>query len=237
MSADMDLIKCLLSHKCAEDLCGNSVHSLGRRLADSLDQHQIELLIDPFRYGEDYAIKMRSLDFDALLLLISPASLKSAAVQVELKTARRIGAPIFTALLEGAIPHQFSRRRSWKLQRLDDATLRNQIPALADAIRIRVTVNKQIKMVVDTNPPDVTQDAAERIYEVVDRSVLAEFARDLAKRYRETNDPTTCYFIALALGKACTPEAAKLLRGLPTKNHPYPIEGVTQALEMIAAGC
>jgi hypothetical protein len=145
--------------------------------------------------------------------------------------------PIFTALLEGEIPKAFSRRLSWKLEDLDGKGFAEQVHGLADAMRIRVSVNREVQLLSDTNPPDITQNAARNVADSKYRTVVAEFARELAKRYRGITDPTTCFFMALALGNACTPEAAKLLRGLPEKDHPLPGEGIQQALEMIAHGC
>ena len=104
-------------------------------------------------------------------------------------------------------------------------------------MRTRVSVHREVQLLSETNPPDITQAAARNIADSEYRTVVAEFARELAKKYRRIADPTTCFFIALALGNACTPEAAKLLRELPEKDHPLPAEGIKQALEMIAYGC
>lgn len=230
-------LTCLLSHKCNELVCGKGVTSLGTRLATALSQDNITLLIDPFRYGEDFTIRMQSVDFDALLFLITPESWKSEPCRIELETAQHRGVPIFTALLEGDIPAELSHRLSWKLQGLDDEAFAGQAHALAYAIRTRVLIRREIQLLTEENPPDVTQAAAENVAEADDRTVLAEFAGELALRYRKITDPTTRFWIALALGKACTPEAKELLRALPSKDHPLPLEGIRQALEILAQGC
>jgi hypothetical protein len=195
------------------------------------------LLIDPFRYGEDFTIRMQSLDFDALLFLITPESWKSVPCRIELETAQRRGVPIFTALLEGDIPEELSHRLSWKLQDLDDEAFAKQAHTLACAIRTRVLTHKQIQLLTEKNPPDITRAAAQNVADADDRTVVAEFVSELAQRFRQISDPTTCFWIALALGNACTPEAEKLLLALPSKDHPLPLEGIQQALEMIAHGC
>jgi hypothetical protein len=234
---DHEPIVCLLSHKCSAELCGKQIGSLSRRLAESLAHYRITLLVDPFRYADDFNVRMKSVEFDALLLLISPASLRSKPVQMELRTARRRGVPIFTALLEGEIPGNFDHRRSWDLKDMNDEQFADQVGLLADSMWMRVRAYREIQLLNETNPPDITEGAARNLATFDDRSVVSELAGELAKRYRRISDPTTCFFIALALGNACTPEAAKLLRALPEKDHPLPGEGIQQALEMIAYEC
>src|ERR1043165_5800724 len=51
---------CLFSHKCSEQ-----AHLLGKRLASALSHYSIELLIDPFRYGDEFNTRMETFDFDA----------------------------------------------------------------------------------------------------------------------------------------------------------------------------
>src|SRR5438128_1936294 len=158
-----DSIVCLLSHKCSGQICGREVGSLSRRLAESLAHYMITLLIDPFRYADDFAVRMMSVEFEALLLLISPASLKSKPVQVELRTARRRGVPIFTALLEGEMPGNFNRRLSWNLKDLNDEEFADQVRLLADSMWMRVKAYREIQLLNETNPPDVTRDAAQNL--------------------------------------------------------------------------
>ena len=223
-----------LSHKCDERMCGKRVNSLANRLAQSLSRHNITLRIDPFDYGDDVTVGMQSVEFDALLFLMTPESWASKSCRIELDTALRQGTPIFVALLEGDLPDELSHRLSWNVQNLNGEALAEQVDDLARAIRSRVLIRRDIQSLAKANPVDVTREAAENVATSKERAVVAEYAHELAQRYRLLTDPATCFWIALALGNAGTPDAEELLRGLPPKGHPLPSEGIQQALETIA---
>jgi len=76
-------------------------------------------------------------------------------------------------------------------------------------------------------------EVAKSIATEEDRTIVAEFACELARRYRKISDPSTHYWIAIALGRAGTPQAEALLQKLPKGDHPLEIEGIRQAREMI----
>jgi hypothetical protein len=222
---------CLLSHK-----CNDRTHGFCDRLISALASYNIRLLKDPFRVGDECSTRMKTFDFDALIFLSSPESWASKPCQLELKTARHRAVPIFTALLEGDVPKALRRRIYWKPYALTDEEFGPEVHSFANAISTRVSLHKNVQLITQDNPPDVTRQAALNITEEGDRTVIAEFVRELASRYCKVADPNTRFWIALAIGKAGTCEAAKLLRKLPTKDHPYPLEGIRQALEMIAQG-
>ncbi len=220
----------LLSHKCS---CES--HQLGQRLASALKPYDIELLIDPFSPGDDIVRSMETFEFDSFIFLLSPASWSSTQCRVELETARRRGVPFFVIHLEGDVPAELRERIYWKPPE-DDEEFAAQVHQLAIAICARVSFHRRVRKLSAENSPDTTQKAAQEIYDEEDRTLIAEYSRELAKRYELVRDSTTRYWMALALGKAGTPEAAALLRILPSEDHPLPIEGIRQALEMIADG-
>jgi hypothetical protein len=222
--------RCLFSHK-----CGRRSHDLGARLAEALRPGGVELLVDPFRYGDDFGARMRTFEFDALLFLLSRASWASPACQVELETARVRGAPVFVAHTGGfPIPEELKGRYALNLRGSGGDPSPAAVARLAEAVIARATLQRRLKSLVAAAPPDVTRAAAEAVAFDSDRTALAERAAELALKYRELEDPITCFFISQALGEAGTQEAAALLRSLPTKGHPYPNDGVRQALELIS---
>jgi hypothetical protein len=220
-----------MTHKCNDEM-----HAFGRKLAIALEQYAIELLIDRFEIGDDADTRMKTFDFDALLFLLSPESWASEACQLELATARRRETPIFIAHLSGDVPEELRRVIYWKPCECDGEAFAEEVKNLASAIRAHVSLDKEILLLSGNNPPDITLRAARNVYQASDRAVIAEYADKLAKRYRQVSDPSTRFWIALALGRAGTPEAATLLRALPTDGHPYPFRGIREALEMVARG-
>jgi len=221
-------IKLLLTHKCSL-----SVHQLGRRLGDALKDHGIQLLIDPFRVGDDVETRMLTFDFDALIFFCSPESIASEPCQLELRSARRQRTPMFVALLEGSVPPQLKVRLYWNPAAIDDAAFAAEASRLATAIRNRVTFSRELRLLHPENFPQETLETARKIATESDRTLVAEYAGELAKRYLAVTDASTRFWIALALGKAGTKHAAQLLDRLPKTDHPYALEGVKQALEMI----
>ena len=103
-------ITTLFTHKCAD-----RAHALGRHLHNALQDASIELLIDPFRLGDDIETRMDSFEFDALLFLSEPESLGSGPCQRELMTARRRSVPVFVVTHAGGSPDCLKRRLYWSL--------------------------------------------------------------------------------------------------------------------------
>lgn len=85
-------------------------------------------------------------------------------------------------------------------------------------------------------PPWLTRATAQLIAQQIDASVTAEFVCELAKFYNRDTDETARYWIALALGKSGSPQAAEFLRAfLLWEDHPYPRDGIDQGLQMLSA--
>jgi hypothetical protein len=223
-------IICLLSHK-----CGPVTHELGGKIRDVLRGFDIDLLIDPFRPGDDIETRMRTFDIDAFVFLASAGSLASDPCRFEFETARRRSVPLFVAHLEGELPEPLRQRNHWKPPSPEDPAFAAKVGGLASAIRSRVEFARDAALLRTNNLPQDAQDAARRIALKADRTAIAEFVPLLTQRYLEVeDDPTVRYWIALALGKAGTAEAAEALKQLPPEDHPYALEGIRQALEMVA---
>jgi hypothetical protein len=224
-------VSCLFSHK-----CGERSHALAEQLAAILGPSRVELLVDRFHYGDDFDVRMQTFSFDALLFLLSPESLESRPCRVELETARRLGAPVFVAHTGDEIPAEFKGRYALDLREAEGGVPAERVRALGKAIVARAFVQRRLKALRAGEPPDATRAAAQALASDGDRTALAERAGELALKFRELEDPATCFWIALALGEAGTEEAAGLLRTLPPKEHPYSNEGVRQALALVASG-
>jgi hypothetical protein len=220
-------IICLFSHKCSD-----GAHELGAAIRDVLRTYSIDLRIDPFRVGDDVQTRMRTFDFDAFVFLSSPDSLASPNVQLELETAKYRAVPLFLVRMEGQVPAELRQRQYWTPPAIGDPAFAASIGDLGAAIRARVSCQRDIQLLHSDAVLYEMQEAAQRIALHADRSVVAEHAATLAQRYPRLSDPTTRYWIAIALGRVGTPQAVELLNGLPKHDHPYALEGVRQALEM-----
>jgi hypothetical protein len=227
MSAATLRINCLFSHK-----CNYVAHEIGSRLKAGLHIYGIDLQIDPFNVGDHVETRMQTFDIETLIFLSSPESVASAPCQVELKSAERQGIPIFVIHLEGALPNELRKRSYWKLPPLDSSVFDLGVGELAKSIHSRVAFTRQIRALGADNYFHEMINVARTIATEVDRTILAEFAYQLARKYSDVPDPTTRFWIALALGKADTPQAAKLLDELPKQDHPLALEGIRQAQEM-----
>jgi hypothetical protein len=83
------------------------------------------------------------------------------------------------------------------------------------------------------SPPDVMHKAAQAIADETDHAVLVSSVQELAACYRRIQDATTHFWIALAIGKAATPESKEVLTQLrPLDEHPYAQRGITNALNI-----
>jgi hypothetical protein len=227
MSTATNAISCLLSHKCGE------AHLLGDLLRNALRSFEICLQIDPFSVGDDVDIRMQTFNIEALILLCSPASLASEPCQLELRSASRQGMPIFTAHLEGPVPLSLRKRSYWHVPPSDSPAFATGVEELAKSVQSRVLFNRKLHLLYPSNYFYEMTEVAKSIATEEDRTIVAEFACELARRYRKISDPTTRYWIALALGRADTAQAAALLQKLPRSDHPLELEGIRQAREMI----
>jgi hypothetical protein len=144
--------------------------------------------------------------------------------------------PVLVAQLAGTVPARLKKRIYWSLPRAGSPEFATEIGDLARAIRTRVELRRKLNMLTPDSPPDQTQSAAQEIALEGDRTLVAEDVSLLAQRYLDLGDPTTRFWIAMALGSAGTRKAARLLERLPPQDHPYALEGIRQAKEMIARG-
>ena len=225
------LVSCLFSHKCSEES-----HSLGATLRQLLSESTIDLLIDPLRIGDDIDTRLDSFQFDTCLFLYSVDSLASKACRRELRTARRRSVPVLVVVKAIAVPtRQLMKRLYWSIPPVESPAFVTGAHELARAIRARAELHQNLKSLTSDRPPDETQLVAETLALKTDPSLVAEVVSVLVMRYLEIADPTTRFWIALALGTASTPRAARLLDTLPVPDHPYVREGVKQAQAMITS--
>jgi len=228
MAMDGHRIRCLLSHK-----CDDHTHRIGQHLRVALSPLVIDLQIDPFDVGDDVNTRMQTFDIEGVIFLSSPESITSVACQLELKSAGRQAIPVFTIHLQGLVPSQLKKRSYWHMPSVDDPAFAAGVEDLARSIHSRVAFNQKIRLLYPENSFHDMLDVARTIATQGERTILAEFACELARRYLKISDPNTRFWIALALGRADTPQAARLLDRLPKQDHPLALEGVRQAREMI----
>jgi len=216
-------IACLFSHK-----CNGEGHEIGKKLEMSLAPLGIRLEIDPFSPGHDVQLRMQTFDIEAVLFLSTPESIASEQCQLELRAATRQGLPIFTAYLRGDLPIWLKKRSFWRVP-MNAQEFAAGTQVLAAATKERVAFHRQIRLLYPDNYFLETSQVARNIAMTGERTLIAEYACELAIRYRRITDPGTLYWIALALGKANTVQASKLLDHLPKGDHPLILEGIRQA--------
>jgi hypothetical protein len=195
--------------------------------------HRIALQIDPFNVGDNVFVRMQTFRIEALIFLLSPESITSSPCQAELKSARRQRLPICTIHMLGPVPIQMKKFTYWKIPPLVSQDFVDGIDNLATAIRSRVLFRGQLRMLFPDNTFHELIDVAQGIALKAERTLLAESACELAMKYCKITDPSARYWIALALGKADTPRAARLLGKLPSEDHPFALEGIRQAKGML----
>jgi|SRR5271157_2527242 len=228
MSLGTSNIACLFSHK-----CGCEAHRIGLAIQKTFLSHRITLQIDPFNVGDNVNVRMETFDIEALVFLLSPESVASLPVRLELRSARRQRLPIFIIHLDGLVPAQLKKSTYWKIPPIVSAEFAEGVENLAGAIRSRVGFRRQLRMLYPDNSFHELIEVAQGIALTAERTVLAESACELALKYCKISNPSTRYWIALALGKADTPRAARLLNKLPSKDHPLALEGIQQAKDML----
>lgn len=221
-------IKCLFSYK-----FGAENYRIAERLQIVLHSFAINLEVDIFPPGVDCNTHMQSLGVEAVIFLCSPESVSSASVQVELSAAQRQGIPVLVIRQSGEVPAHLRGRSYWDLPQLDSPEFHSGAEELAAAIQLRVSFHRTVNLLKPDNSFHETIEAARAIATDFEPTLLAEYACELANRYSRLSDPTTRFWIALSLGKAKTPQAAKLLDKLPLPGHPLESEGIRQAKAML----
>lgn len=221
-------INCLFSHK-----CDCEAHEIGFAVQEVFRRFSIDLKIDPFNPGDDTLVRMQTFDIEALIFLCSPESLASMPCRLELKTARRARLPISVVHLRGGVPSSLRQSSYWNMAALGSPSFLCGIENFAKAIRKRVAFKRQLRALYPTNAFHELIEIARAIALETDRTLVAESACELAVKYCGMSDPNTKYWIALALGRADTIRAGRLLDRLPKYDHPLALEGISEAKQMI----
>lgn len=225
-----DQAQCLLTHK-----CGCATHKLAYQMRNALREYGVTLLLDPFRPVDDINARIETLEIDALLFLSDPESLCSKRCRQELAAARSRDMPIFTVRVKGSVPEELSQRIYPSLTDLDSASFESEMGRFAVWVHTRVLFWQKIRSLSDQSPEDSRQ-AAQCIYDESDRTILAEFVRQLGNQYKWVQDSTTQFLIAKTIGKARSPQAGVVLLELFARegDHPLARHGVIEALEMVS---
>jgi methylmalonyl-CoA mutase cobalamin-binding subunit len=216
----------LLTHK-----CGLATHELGNRLRTVLEDHGIRLQIDPFRPGDDIAVRIQTLELDSVIFLMSTESLGSRPCRRELAAARAQGFPVFTIHLSGSVPHRFTHRLYQTLP-VDDTSFQKQTSRLAEAIHARVRVARNLRALA-AQWPEEARSTARLVAEGADETSLGELVPLLAHQFSQVSDPMVQRWLAVALGRAGTPAAGRLLIRLGLRDHPLAQHGIVDALKAI----
>jgi len=198
---------CLFSHKCSAEN-----HVYGHLLGRALKPCDVELLIDPFRPGDRTDTRMDSFEFDSLLLLWSPESQASAAVQRELRTALRRSAPLFVAVDPGSPIRSFRKRILWVRPAEQSPEFTAKVSDLAAAIVARVAFLRNLRVLRDDVPADDSREAAQRLALDFETTLLAEGGPALARHFLRTTDEIT--------GSGSGPTTKLLVTGLPSPSAP-----------------
>jgi hypothetical protein len=221
----MKRIKCLYSYHHSL-----ATRALGERIRNSLSAQSVEILIDPLELADHVEASLRTFAFDAVLFIGEPESWSSKYCQLELETAKHRSAPVFVARLSGDVPDQYRNRLYFEIARLANNEFETQMRHLATAMHERVNFISLIRALDKASYPGESVRAGRDIFTNTRQTVLAEFLEQLAVRYRESTDPQERYWIALAVGKAGTSDAAKLLEQFRASEcHPFPKEGISEA--------
>jgi hypothetical protein len=134
------------------------------------------------------------------------------ALEVVLENTRRF--------VQGATAEQELEALKAHFRQLLEACLKDQLQVAGDQAR----------------PRDTRHEAAQCVADTIDRQCPLDFLSRLESAYAgSADDPTPCYWIALALGYTGRPEARDVLERLLAleEQHPYAKEGIQQALKML----
>jgi hypothetical protein len=226
---EIDSIECLASHKCSEE-----THKLiDHRIRNIFKKHKVNLLRDKFDPGDDIDARIETFDIQALLFFFNPDSWASQYCRKELGAAERLSIPVFLIRLAGDVPMEYKRRIYLDLPTLDNNMFKYQMEELAVAIHTRGCLYRNINCLYEL-PVEKSYGVIKEIYDLTDRTVLAEFVDQLGEQFFQVDNPTTQFWIATTIGKAGTLKAKGVLEGLLKQdNHPYARYGVFQALEKI----
>jgi hypothetical protein len=226
-------ILCLFSHKCSVQN-----HAVGLRLMQGLEQAGIELLIDPFLVGDDVQSRIGSLELDAIVFLWSDPLLAMIAL-LEFDEGRRRSIPVFVAIREGdpiTNLNEANLREAnvWTPPSEDTSKFADAVASLGRNIRAQVAARRTVQSLLRSGSAREEREAAQRLAVEFDSYLLAENLSLLTDAYEHLTDPTVRYWIAIAVGRAGTVQATEALSRFPKTDHPYALEGVRQAQEMIA---
>jgi hypothetical protein len=105
------------------------------------------------------------------------------------------------------------------------------VQQLASAILVRANLYQDWVHLISV--PEESRAAAKRLALEYEKSVLAESVYEIGWRYHEVQDPTTRYWLALAIGQCQTVAAARVLASFLGEAHPYPRQGIEEAFRMV----
>jgi len=141
--------------------------------------------------------------------------------QEELETARDRGVPILTVRPASTVPPELKDRVYADLGR-PDVDRQAALQALAMVISSRSYLHHTITLLDPCHDPEKTRKTAQQLVEEFDATLLAEHVTRIANYYRPETDVAARFWLALAVGKAGTPEAKRGLDGFSWEHHPYP---------------
>jgi hypothetical protein len=115
-----------------------------------------------------------------------------------------------------------------------DCALEQQLDALKRRFRRLLETSLQEHLQVAADPSrsqDERSAAVQHVADNIDAEIPLDFLRHLETAYYITEDPTLRYWLAIAPGYTGRPKAKEVLERLSSwEQHPYPKEGIQQAL-------
>lgn len=210
---------CLVSHS-------ESDHDVALRIQRMLTRPDLILDVDPFPIGVDITARLETWTIHVLLFLATPDSVTSRWCRAELRAAARRGIPMVAARLRGDMAGALVNRIYLDLADTDETSFAQRVAQLEEPLRTRA----QLFGLVEASGPDEFVDdsqwaARELAFGDHDPAALAEFVRSIGRQFRRSSDPATQAWLAKALGRADSREAAMLvkqfLQRLPTKAHAF----------------
>src|SRR5262249_28755707 len=142
--------------------------------------------------------------------------------------------PVFSIRWSGEIPESLRSRVFVDRERQRDPDLADELRKLAQAIRIRGSIRSLIAELRFPHAPETVRAAAECLADETDLTALSEFLDCLEQTYSLEMDPIARGSLAFAVGRTGTRKAKQLLSSwTSSRDHPYPQECISQALEWI----
>ena len=203
-----------------------------KRVSAACEGHGVTLQFEAFDLGLHVPTRMETIVFDSFVFLCTPAAWASPGCQAELRTARTRHVPVITVRLRGDVPAELMDRVFLDAEDLRGPEEASALDALAATVATRARLHRRIGA-LDADDSNEQWRRAERLFEEVDRTLLAESAQHLALFYRPDVPPATRYWLALALGKAGTAETGAILDRFTWETHPYPLRGIRHARQMM----